>query len=336
MRVEFKAYLEKNGLPSKYFDYCDKIEQAFNGKDMDEIIVSHQNISKVRTQLKVITKSEGTIANYMVALNHYLKFAFSANQVVVKSSAVPKELVAYEKSVPSSDQISGLIEYIEIEYEKTRKFAQDSLGHIYQDFSSIPVYLSKECPEKNYYYDNEFLLAKMRELCSKCERGYCKPPYCNIAEVLGRYKSFTSSISGRFYGGQDPYIVLYFMNFDNPSMDNKLFLAEIANALAHEYMHFLHYTYAGKQYTYATKELKEAIADFFGVLYSRHCGRIYHKQVAENRFQAWKMREGSNWPYSYALNFLNKPYKYNFSDYSTDEINLAIKKMIGVFQSTHF
>ena len=124
MRLEFKAYLEKKGLPEKYFSYCNRIEDAFKGKDMDEIILTHQNISKVRTQLHTITTNEGSIDNYMVALNHYLKFAFSANKVVIRSSATPKDLVAYEKSVPSSDQISGLIEYIEKEYENIRKFAQ--------------------------------------------------------------------------------------------------------------------------------------------------------------------------------------------------------------------
>ena len=335
MRLEFKAYLEKKGLPEKYFSYCNRIEDAFKGKDMDEIIITHQNISKVRTQLHTITTNEGSIDNYMVALNHYLKFAFSANKVVIRSSATPKDLVAYEKSVPSSDQISGLIEYIEKEYENIRKFAQDCLGHICQDFFGIPVYLSKERPKETYYYNNDFLLEQMKERCSKCKRSYCEPPYCNIAEVLGRYKPFTSSISGRFYGGKEPYIVLYFMNFDNPSMDNKLFLAEIAKTLAHEYMHFLHYTYADNQYTYTTKELKEAIADFFGVLYSRHCG-IYHKQVAENRFQAWKMREGSNWPYAYALYFFSQLYKDLLSEYSASEMDIIIKKWEDTIKSNSF
>ena len=43
--------------------------------DMDEIIVSHQNISMVRDNLKKIESSDNCINDYMVALNHYLQFA---------------------------------------------------------------------------------------------------------------------------------------------------------------------------------------------------------------------------------------------------------------------
>ena len=50
----------------------DHIEKAFGGKDMDEIIVSHKNISMVRDNLKKIESSDNSINAYMVALNHYL------------------------------------------------------------------------------------------------------------------------------------------------------------------------------------------------------------------------------------------------------------------------
>lgn len=55
---EFKAFLNKNKLPAKYSSYCKKIEEAFGGIDMDEIILSHQSISKVHDKLKTITKRQ--------------------------------------------------------------------------------------------------------------------------------------------------------------------------------------------------------------------------------------------------------------------------------------
>ena len=74
---EFKEYLEKNNITTKNVGYCrDHIEKAFGGKDMDEIIVSHKNISMVRDNFKKIESSEKSINDYMVALNHYLQFAF--------------------------------------------------------------------------------------------------------------------------------------------------------------------------------------------------------------------------------------------------------------------
>ena len=73
---EFKEYLEKNKITTKNVGYCrDHIEKAFGGKDMDEIIVKHQNISRVYDNLKKIESSDNCINAYMVALNHYLKFA---------------------------------------------------------------------------------------------------------------------------------------------------------------------------------------------------------------------------------------------------------------------
>lgn len=73
---EFKEYLEKNKITTKNVGYCrDHIEKAFGGKDMDEIIVKHQNISMVHDNLKALGEPDSSINAYMVALNHYLQFA---------------------------------------------------------------------------------------------------------------------------------------------------------------------------------------------------------------------------------------------------------------------
>ena len=76
-RAEFELFLHKSNKPLDYIHYCENVEKAFGGMDMDEIIISHQNISKVRAKLQKIDKNDDCIDDYMVALNHYLKFAFS-------------------------------------------------------------------------------------------------------------------------------------------------------------------------------------------------------------------------------------------------------------------
>ena len=77
MRQEFKVYLLSNSLPKKYFGYCEKIEEAFGGMDLDDILSSHTNITDVRNKLQAITASKGSIDSYITALNHYLKFILS-------------------------------------------------------------------------------------------------------------------------------------------------------------------------------------------------------------------------------------------------------------------
>ena len=73
---EFRAYLQKNKISTKNVGYCrDHIEKAFGGKDMDEIIAKHQNISAVHNKLKGVGEPANSINVYMVALNHYLQFA---------------------------------------------------------------------------------------------------------------------------------------------------------------------------------------------------------------------------------------------------------------------
>ena len=57
-------------------------------------------------------------------------------------------------------------------------------------------------------------------------------------------------------------------------------------------------------------------------------------QVAEKRYNKWKERVGSGWPYAYSLYFLKKPYKDKFSEYSDAEIDVAREKLIEVFKSS--
>jgi hypothetical protein len=73
------------------------------------------------------------------------------------------------------------------------------------------------------------------------------------------------------------------------------------------------------------------LADFFGVLYALDQKYI---AVAEDRYNLWKSREKTGWPYSYALKFFKTPYKMNLIDYSAAEIDDTIRKFRDVFTNT--
>ena len=79
-KKEFRAYLQNrftnNDTIEAYISYCEKVEKAFGGKEIDEIIISHQNIANVRAKLSKITSSKRTIGDCITGLNRYLEFAF--------------------------------------------------------------------------------------------------------------------------------------------------------------------------------------------------------------------------------------------------------------------
>ena len=54
----------------------------------------------------------------------------------------------------------------------------------------------------------------------------------------------------------------------------------------------------------------------------------------EDRYDLWKDREGTDWPYSCALKFFEKPYKLKIKDYSNTEMDDATQKFRDVFRNT--
>ena len=215
---DFLIYFRKGHKHSpsgaeQYVDICHRIEDYMGGRDMEELVVSQVEVDAT----EAVLKTKGSFKNTRAVL--YAYFEFSSSTTIVGAPISPSApystigtekrktytdvagLVLYENSVPSYDRITGLCEFIEKEYEKIREFARRVLVDIWQDFPAVPVYLSKERPEKTYYYDREFLLRKMREYCAKCERESCEPPYCRIDGVLEKYAPFTDRINGRYFDG---------------------------------------------------------------------------------------------------------------------------------------
>jgi hypothetical protein len=138
------------------------------------------------------------------------------------------------------------------------------------------------------------------------------------------------NVLGRFFGSIKPYIEIYYRNFKPHDA------AKIRNCLAHEYLHYLHFTYAGIEYDNAKKELKEGMADFFGFIYSINLNGKDDLKIAKNRYNSWKRNFGSYWPYASALYFLR--ICGNEMKYSTKYDNYVkygcIGKFVQVFLST--
>ena len=137
-------------------------------------------------------------------------------------------------------------------------------------------------------------------------------------------------ILGAFFSSEKPYIEIYYRNADFHDA------ASFRKCLAHEYMHYMHYVYAGKKYDDAKKELKEALADFLGVIYSIYMGQKDDLKVAKARYNRWKKNFGTYWPYSNALYFYQvhgKEMKFT-SDYKQYEDFGCIGKFIQVFYTT--
>ena len=348
---EFEIYLKNNHattVAQKRMRYCEIIENIM-GKDMEDLVASSLEINAAEKVLKAKYKPNA-FKEMWYGFETYIKFAnnatrttstaVSTSRVIAAPYKTYKDvlgLVVYENSVPNSARIPGLCEFIEKEYEKIREFARRVLVDIWQDFPAVPVYLSKERPEKTYYYDREFLLRKMREYCAKCERESCEPPYCRIDGVLEKYAPFTDRINGRYFDGIEPHIVLYFKNFDKPhNLSNHHFAAEISQTLAHEYWHFLHAYYVSTITRntvdpFEDERVSEAMADFFCVLYSRERS---DSAIVEERYTLWREKDKNIWPYAYALHFLSAPYKVKFSAYDDAEIVKACKKLRHVFKAT--
>ena len=202
MRKEFKLYLKSNNLPEKYFGYCQKIEEAFDGMDIDNIILSYKYISNVRNKLHTITASSGSISNYITALNHYLNFAFSATKLTTTPCATSHSLSLYHVSraedVPLTTDVAFVCETLEQEYDGVVRFAEKLLPQT--EFKYIPIIISNQEPMHDSPDGGEKIL-------------------------------------GAFFASEKPYIEIYYRNAD--PHDAAAFRKCLAHEYMH-YMHYVH------------------------------------------------------------------------------------------------
>lgn len=272
---------------------------------------------------------------YLTEKNIHAIFAGKVGLTMKKPYTPPKQgrdqetqRIRYENNVTQEEQVPGLCIFLENEYECILGFARTLFGDWVDTLHPrrIPVILKKECPAKVYRNSDEYVTQKINELVKQNKTINTE----EIAEIL-RYEM---RVAGYFIQAPEPHIEIFFRQFDAKCWED--YASQIAQVLAHEYLHYLHYAYAKEKFSDAEAGLKEALADFFGVLYSINCGDKYALEVAANRYDLWKKREGSGWPYADALWFYRvhgneMEYSSNYSDY---ECFGCIGKFVQIFGST--
>lgn len=215
--------------------------------------------------------------------------------------------IRYAEDVEDNEKIPDLCHYLEGEYEMILVFVRKLFCDRLCDYNRIPVVLSKELPTEKYSISTE---EKAKMIDFKYKQLEAELSVKAIEKIIDK-DFITTSVCGRYFGfgvdgNNDPYIVLYYKNFG--TSDLELYNAKIAQTLAHEYMHYIHNliaknTFNGKEQH--TKAVKEAVADFFGVLYSVWSHKNDKKfEAARETYNTWVDYFGSNWPYANALWFL--------------------------------
>ena len=236
--------------------------------------------------------------------------------------------IRYDKAVEDKDKIPGLVEFLGCEYELLLEsrgsfILDDDLSG--KDMKSIPIILSSECPkDKKYTMDDDWVPKTIVRELQKCNSE--KEHELAIKKVLST-RSFQPPISGMYFHNDNlqsredydefipkgPYIELYFRNTFCP--DEEKYKAWLSAILAHEYFHFLHDSYAGKEFNKTgdqKKRVKESLADFFSYIYClskaerivpSHTDPVVLKRYAKRQLDYWQYRFGSSWPYAYAYCF---------------------------------
>ena len=228
----------------------------------------------------------------------------------------------YCDDVPFAEREENLRSELENEYPKILEFAKRIFG---ADNGYIPVYLSKKTPPSSKYKVKKTFLNKLRRK-NQQEIGDLE------REILDTGTIVTTTVA-KFFPGEKPFIEIYYKN-----LPTKYRLEEAINYLAHEYMHFMEFVYTvkNKAAAFSDDRVSEALADFFGVMYSINRGQKSDLSVAINRYDLWRILEGSGWPYAYALYFYRvNGNKMTFSSSYSDYIRHgSVDKLIDVFSST--
>ena len=237
------------------------------------------------------------------------------------------EHVKYEINVLQEEQVPELCSFLESEYERIIHFAKKVFNEWPQiiDMTRIPVVLKKECPAYIYLHNDEYVTKKINELI---ECG--KKISVEDTKSLLRHED---RICGMFKEVPDVHIEIFYRQIDASCWGQ--YIAELAQILAHEYAHYLEYAYCnlhGKM-PFMDDNVSEAIADFFGVLYSLYRSGKFDFEAANCRYNSWKKYEGSGWPYACALYFLKRPYKPELTDYSDSEMKVSKNKLKDVFDA---
>lgn len=234
--------------------------------------------------------------------------------------------VMYEADVDESERIPGLVSFIDHEYGQIEEYIwnlhlvdkedENGVGRFllyFRDTCQIVLSPRKEVTRYSKPFETKDLLNLLEE---ESMNGKTEVSIDEVRRILNG-DSIRSTRLGSFSAcsndSEGPVIYIYYRVQEGD--DPYSYAAGIRNTLAHEMMHLAHWCFAGELWnddSLSSKRVKEAVADFGGMLYSlndryNRWGEpllTESQKVARNRFDSWKKRLNDGlWPYAFAYYF---------------------------------
>ncbi len=163
-----------------------------------------------------------------------------------------------------------------------------------------------------------------------------KEVFSKIMEIISMRKDYDRYRLGEYQPDRHQIIIYYRAierDVEHVDVENMDYYAKLSSVIAHEYFHAMHHAMdpgntlwknsATKKVTAFQKiEIKEALADFFSILWcyekAKESNGYVFMDVARERFDSWKKYIYSAWPYSRAI-YLMKDEINGFLPISLDE-----------------
>ena len=262
-----------------------------------------------------------------------------------KGADLPANNVRYADDVGLDERVPGLCQFLEYEYDCIIDFLLTYIVRDVIDFDNlenmtfndlkIRVILSKETPLMEPIITTPEYRARRIESEINKKKGTLS--YNRILEI--EKETIVDRVTGRYYPSKygtskvQGHIEIYYKNFTADSLEE--YFAEAAMVLAHEFMHYVHHCLLGDSEFYSNgkhvKRVKEAVADFFGMLYSLHSPMLERFDLAHKRYGLWEERASLDWPYRYALYFfISNGREYDFAKDILDYMSVHIPKLHDV------
>lgn len=277
-----------------------------------------------------------TRSNYKSALRHLDRFT---DEILYQNRDWPQfgkdkslnKVIRYDEKANKNEYVFDLCVDLKNEYNRVVDFAKHIFSSLFDEdvYACIPVILNPDKPVSYCQATDEYLdkLSEKRERQDTTEEEY---------EILDE-GVIPCSVLAEFYRKPEPKIVIYYQNTCANSRDD--YLAILKNALAHEYMHYLHYCYCdtiGDMSTFDDESIREGIAEFFAMLFSLYRDSVSDWYFSEQKYWNWAKMWGSGWPYANVLYLYRSHGKENFY---TERIwdfkdNGCIAKMLDVLKKS--
>lgn len=247
-------------------------------------------------------------------------------------ATAPTRLIRYEDDVAAPEQVPQLCGTLEQEFDRIRQFAKGVFGTMLapEDWEGVSIRLKKGIPDPIFFDAEQTYLEELRRRQEE-------------------ERELTEEEKETLRTGKIPFVPLaFFRALPQPHIEIFYqsvvwedswagYLARLVNCIAHEYMHYLHYTYAaahGNPRPFRNKNLNEGVADFFGAMYSLHRGGDHDRDVAVMRYVGWTRMFGSGLPYANALFFYRSGGRETLYTEDVARLTAPMKKLVDVLAAT--